>query len=80
MPSYMFDYMLVIIIPAVPIIILVFTVMWGRVKRAEAESIGKRSFEKLANELKEDNAYLKIKLTIIEERLASVDKMLKEVE
>ena len=62
------------------IILVVLIVMWGKVKRAKVESIGKKSFEKLANELKEDNAYLKIKLSIIEEKLASIDRVLKEVE
>ena len=70
----------VLIIISVLIITTVSIDTWGKVQKAEAEAVGKKSFENLANELKEDNAYLKIKLTIIEEKLASIDKMLKEVE
>ena len=70
----------VLIIISVLIITTISIDTWGKIQKAEAEAIGKKSFEKLADEIKEDNAYIKIKLTIIEDRLASVDKMLKEVE
>ena len=63
----------------IPILIIVAIVTWGKVKRAEVEAISKKSFEKLTSELREDNAYLKIKLSIIEEKLNSIDKMLKDV-
>ena len=73
-------FVTVVFTSAMPVIIIVFIVMFGRVKKAQAEAIGKQSFEKLVNEIMENNAYLKIKLAVLEEKLASIDKMLKEVE
>jgi len=76
----MSSWLIQLTIYASTIILTVFIVMWGKVSKSKAEAIGKSSFEKLAHDLMEDNAYLKIKLAIIEEKLASIDRVLKEVE
>ena len=62
------------------IIIVVVVVVIGVIVRTAIIAVNKRSFNELANELKEDNAHLKAELATIKETLASINKMMKEIE
>lgn len=44
------------------------------------QSLSVKSFEKLANELREDNAMMKAELEAMKDTLASINKMMKEIE
>jgi sensor domain CHASE-containing protein len=59
--------------------VIVLIVVVGQVIKARMTAIGKSSFEKLANELKEENAKIMTKLTEMEKNLNSIDKMMKDV-
>ena len=62
------------------IIIIVIIVVAGVIIRTAILVGGSRSFINLADELREDNAYLKAELAAIKENLISIDKMMKEIE
>jgi hypothetical protein len=59
--------------------VVVLIVVIGQIIRARISAIGKRSFENLANELKEENAKIMMKLTAMEETVNSINKMMKDI-
>ena len=75
--------LILILLPAialiVPIVITLIVVI-GRVIRERVSGISQKSFEKLAKELKEENAGLKAELIVVREYLASINTLLREVE
>jgi len=67
--------------------IIVFLAIRGSIKLKEMEAVNKRiesinsqSFESLVEELRADNANLKLELSEIKEVLSSIDKMMKDIE
>ena len=66
------------ILGGLAVITLIFVI--GQVLKAHASAIGKGSFVKLANELKEENAKIMTELAAMKESLGSINKMMKEIE
>ena len=62
------------------IIIVVALVVIGVIVRTALMAVNRRSFEELASELREGNTHLKAELAAVKEDVASINKMLKEVE
>ena len=58
---------------------VVLIVVIGQVVKTRMSTIGKLSFQKLANELKEDNAKIMADLAVMKEGIDSMDKMMKEI-
>ena len=60
--------------------VITLIIIIGQVLKARTSAISKRSFEILANELKEENAKIMVELTAVKENLLSINKMMKEIE
>lgn len=60
--------------------VIVIIIVIGQIIKARMSAINKRSFEKLVNELKEENTIMIAELTAIKENLSSINKMMKEIE
>jgi len=65
-------------------IIVVLTIVIGLVisqtYKARMSAVGKSSFEELANRLVGESEIIKTELAVMKESLASINKMLKEIE
>ena len=59
--------------------VMVLIMVIGSVVKARMSAINQRSFEKLANELKEENTKIMTELAAMKESIGSIDKMMKEI-
>ena len=59
--------------------VMVLIMVIGSVVKARMSAISQRSFEKLANELKEENTKIMAELAAMKESIGSIDKMMKEI-
>ena len=69
--------LIAVIIAAVVIAIIITA---GKVKRSQISSISNHSFDELAAELREKNTKLEAEMIEIKESLASINKMMKEID
>ena len=72
--------MLAFFLVILPFFVLYLVSVNAKNKRTEMQSINSQSFEKFAKEIREENTSLKSELIEIKENLASINKMLKDVE
>ena len=59
--------------------VVVLIVVIGNVIKARVSAVSLKSFEKLANDLKDENEKIRTELTAIKESVGSIDKMMKEI-
>jgi len=61
------------------IIAVALIVVIGQIHKARVSAIGKSSFERLASELKKDNAKIMEELSTMKESVDSINKMMKDI-
>ncbi|MCL2217030.1 MAG: hypothetical protein FWB91_08435 [Defluviitaleaceae bacterium] len=74
---FIFLWVVLPIVIAVGVIVLI--VMIGNVIKARVSAVSRKSFEKLVNDLKEENEKMRAELTAIKDSVGSIDKMMKEI-
>ena len=80
-----YAFLLVAVLPVALIavfvvtVIVVLIVVLGKVIRSRTSAVSTRTFEKLAMELKEENAKITAELSTMKESLGSIEQMMREV-
>jgi len=74
-----FTFIWLVLPVAIGLGVIVLIIVIGQIIKARLSAINRQSFEKLANELKEENAKIMAELVTMKESIGSIDKMMKEI-
>jgi peptidoglycan hydrolase CwlO-like protein len=74
-----FIFLWVVLPIVITVGVIVLVVVIGSVIKARVSAVSRKSFEKLANDLKDESEKIRAELTAIKESVGSIDKMMKEI-